>query len=110
MKEYDYIKNRTLGLSRWETLWHEVILGKRDILIENMAQTFAILWMMLPSVELLVRSSGGIGVLLTMEAKYFHMNGVIGIILIIVGIGLIIDYLFGLLKVLIAPYVKYESK
>jgi len=110
MPECDYIHARTLGLSKWQTLWENVIVGKRDKLIKIMAQTFAILWIMLPSVELLVRSSGGIGVLLTVEAKYFKLAGIVGIIIIIVGIGIIIDFLFGILRVWVSPYAKYENK
>ncbi len=106
----DYLKNRVLGISKWRTLWEEVIVGRRDKLIETMAQTFAILWMMLPSVELLVRSSGGIGVLLSVEARYLHLNGVVGIALLVVTIGIALDAAFGVLKLWIAPYTKYEAK
>lgn len=109
-KEDEYMLARTLGLNKWQTFYHNTIRGKLDKLIEITAQTFAILWLMLPSVELLVRSNGGIGVLLTVESKYTRLDGIVAIIILIVVIGVAIDALFGLLKLIITPHTKYENK
>ena len=109
LTEEEYKNSRTLGLNKWETLLENVIYGKLDILIETMAQTFAIAYIMLPSVELMVRANGGIATLLATEAKYFKLDGVIAIMTILILIGIGFDYMLQLLKIVVCPYKKFEN-
>ncbi len=65
---------------------------------------FAIAWVMLAMVENLCRAEGGIGVLLFQEDKQFHISSVyaIQIIVLIVGIG--IDWTLGFIRRVFCPY------
>jgi NitT/TauT family transport system permease protein len=100
--ELDYA--RTLKLNEWEAVWEVIILGKADQFLEAIKQNFAIAWIMLAMVENLCRAEGGIGVMLTQENKQFHLDAVyaIQIVILIVGIGL--DWLLGFIREFFCPY------
>lgn len=95
---------RTLRMSEWEVVWEVVILGTADRAFEVLRQNAAIGWMMLTMVEGLVRSEGGIGVLLLDQRKHFYMDRVFAIQFLILLVGLIQDYGIGVLRRLVCPY------
>ncbi len=95
---------RTLRMSEWQVVWEIVILSRIDKVFEVVRQNFAIAWMMLTMVEGLVRSEGGIGVLLLNENKYLRLDIVFAIQSIVLIIGIALDYFLGYLKVLVCPY------
>jgi ABC-type nitrate/sulfonate/bicarbonate transport system permease component len=101
-EELDYA--RTLKLGNWQSLWEVMILGKVDQYLEAIKQNFAIAWIMLAMVENLCRAEGGIGVILTEENKHFHMDSVyaIQIVVLLVGIGL--DWMLGFIRRVFCPY------
>lgn len=100
-EEYDYA--RTLKINHWRSFLEVTILGKSDLFMEAIRQNFAIAWMMLPMVENLCRADGGIGVVLTDQNKYFHLDGVYAIQIIVLLIGIGLDWFFGYLKGMIRP-------
>lgn len=61
-------------------------------------------WMMLPMVEGLFRSEGGIGVMLLVENKYLRLDYVYGIVLMVGLIGLTGDWLILFTKKELCPY------
>jgi NitT/TauT family transport system permease protein len=100
----DFDHARTLRMSEWRVVWEVVILGTADKAFEVLRQNAAIGWMMLTMVEGVVRSEGGIGAALINENKYFRLEGVFAIQLVILAVGLFQDYLLGALRRLCCPY------
>lgn len=99
---FDYA--RTLRMGEWRVVWEVVVRGTFDKAIEAIRQNAAIGWMMLTMVEGLVRSEGGVGVLLSDQDKHFHLSDIFAIQLTILFIGLTQDYAIGVLKRLLCPY------
>ncbi|MBC8110534.1 MAG: nitrate ABC transporter permease [Verrucomicrobia bacterium] len=102
--KYEYHHARTLRMSEWQVVWEVIILGRFDQVFELIRQNFAIAWMMLTMVEGISRSEGGIGTMLLNQNKHFHMDAVFAIQLVIVLVGVVLDWTFGKLKVFFFPY------
>jgi NitT/TauT family transport system permease protein len=99
--EYDYAK--TLKMSNWKAFYEIIILGKSDLFIDAIRQNFAIAWMMLPLVENFCRVDGGIGIVLTDQNKYFHMDAVYAIQIVVLFMGICLDWFFGFIKGIVRP-------
>jgi ABC-type nitrate/sulfonate/bicarbonate transport system permease component len=89
-EEFDHA--RTLGCSRWEILWEIVIKGRFDYIFELVRQNLAIVWMMLVTVESILVAAGGLGFLIKNNDKLGDSGKVIALQIIIVVVGLILDY------------------
>jgi NitT/TauT family transport system permease protein len=100
----DFDHARTLRMSEWKVVWEVVVLGTLDQMFEVIRQNAAIGWMMLTMVEGIVRSGGGVGVMLLNEQKHMKMEAVFAIQIIILIIGLTQDYVIGALRRLVCPY------
>lgn len=100
----DFDHARTLRMSEWKVVWEVVVLGTLDRMFEVIRQNAAIGWMMLTMVEGIVRSGGGVGVMLLNEQKHMKMEAVFAIQIIILIIGLTQDYVIGALRRLVCPY------
>ena len=100
--EFDYA--RTLRMSEWRVVWEVVVLGTADKAFEIIRQNAAIGWTLLTVVEGLVRSGGGVGVLLLNQQKYFAIAGVFAIQLVILAVGLGQDAVIGLVRRAVCPY------
>jgi len=100
--EFDHA--RTLRMPEWKVVWEVVIRGTLDKALDAIRQNAAIGWMMLTMVEGIVRSEGGIGAMLLNEQKHFAISSIIAIQIIILFIGLIQDYVLGLIRRLVCPY------
>lgn len=108
--ENEYNHAKTLGLSDWEVVWEVVILARIDKVFDVIRENFAIAWMMLTMVEGLVRTGGGIGVKLLIESKYFHLKEIFAIQIVILIIGIFLDYIIGLLKEICCPHTNLTFK
>jgi NitT/TauT family transport system permease protein len=108
----DFDHARTLRMSEWRVVWEVVIRGTADKAFEVLRQNAAIGWMMLTMVEGIVRSEGGIGVMLLNEQKHFRMADVFAIQFAILLVGLFQDYMIGAARKLACPYadLKMERK
>ncbi len=102
MSELDYA--RTLHMSEWRVVWEVVILGTADKALEVMRQNAAMGWMMLTMVETIVRSEGGVGVLLMNTEKYMQLPKVFAIQLAVLVVGLFQDALIGVIRRICCPY------
>src|SRR6202043_2239006 len=91
----DFDHARTLRMSEWRGVWEIVVLGTIDKAFEVLRQNAAIGWLMLTMVEGIVRSEGGVGVLLLNNQKLFRMADVFAIQIAILTIGLLQDYGIG---------------
>jgi NitT/TauT family transport system permease protein len=110
LERYDYA--RSLGMSEWRVVWDVVVLGTLDRALDILRQNAAMGWMLLTTVEPLVRSEGGIGVLLANQSKHLQLANVAALQLIVLAIGLLQDYALGELKRLVCPYtaLKLENE
>jgi len=95
---------RTLRMGEWRVVWEVVVRGTAADAAQVLRQNAAIGWMMLPMVEGLVRSGGGVGALLLNQNKHFHLAEVFAIQLVILGVGIAQDALLGRVRALLFPY------
>lgn len=103
-EEFDHAKS--LGCSRWEILVQVVILGRLDYVIEVIRQNLAITWMMLVTVESIVVASGGLGFLIKNSDKFMNHGRIIALQLIILLIGLGLDWIINKARKIIFRYSK----
>jgi NitT/TauT family transport system permease protein len=106
-EQIDYA--RTLGLDGWQITWEIVIRGKLDEALDAIRQNAAIGWVMLSMVEGLVRSEGGIGLLLLTNSKFLNLNAIFAIQITILTYGIFQDIALRWLRVLVCPYVALEK-
>jgi len=102
LERYDYA--RALGMSEWRTVWEVVVLGTLDKSLDILRQNAAMGWMLLTTIETLVRSEGGVGVLLANQSKHLDLAGVAALQLVIFAVGVLQDYGLGALQRLACPY------
>jgi NitT/TauT family transport system permease protein len=102
LERYDYA--RALGMSEWRIVWEVVVLGTLDKVFDILRQNAAMGWMLLTTVETLVRSEGGVGVLLANQSKHLQLASVAALQLVIFAVGMLQDYALGALKSLVCPY------
>lgn len=100
----EYNHARTLRMPEWQVVWEVVILGRFHQVFELIRQNFAIAWMMLTMVEGISRAEGGIGTMLLNQNKHFHLDAVFAIQLVILVVGMLMDYLIGFAKNMFCPY------
>ena len=100
---------RTLGMSEWRIVWEVKFLGRIDKAYEVLRQNFAMAWMMLTMVEVISRSEGGVGILLTNSNKHFALDTVFAIQIAILLVGIAIDYLFGVTRNFFFPYASMSQ-
>ncbi len=103
---YDYA--RTLGMSEWRVVWEVVVRGTLDRAIDILRQNAAMGWMLLTLVETLVRSEGGVGVLLANESKHLDLAAVAALQGVIFAIGLLEDVALAVLKRSLCPHANLK--
>jgi ABC-type nitrate/sulfonate/bicarbonate transport system permease component len=103
-EEFDHAKS--LKCSRFEVLWQVVILGRIDYVIDVIRQNLAITWMMLVTVESTVAAGGGLGLLIKNGEKFSNHPRIIALQLIILLIGLCLDWIINTLRKAIFSYSK----
>lgn len=109
-ERYDYA--RALGMSEWRVVWEVVILGTFDKVLDLVRQNAAMGWMLLTMVETLVRSEGGIGVLLANQSKHLQLAQIAALQIVVFGLGLVQDRVLAGLKRLLCPwsFLKVEDE
>ena len=101
---------RTLGMSEWQVVWEVIFLGRLDKAFEIMRQNFAIAWMMLTLVEGISRAGGGVGAMLLNQNKHLHLAAVFAIQATIFTIGVLMDYVFGVMRRFLFPYASLTTE
>ena len=104
-EEFDHA--RTLGCSRWEILWEVVMKGRFDYIFELVRQNLAIVWMFVVTVESILVAAGGLGFLIKNNDKLGDSGKVIALQIIIVIIGIILDYTITRIRKLVFRYSTY---
>jgi ABC-type nitrate/sulfonate/bicarbonate transport system permease component len=107
-EEIDYA--RTLRLDGWQITWEIVIRGKLDQTLDAIRQNAAMGWVMLSMVEGLVRSEGGIGLLLLTNSKFLNLGAIFAIQFTILAYGILQDMVLAWLRTIICPYIVLEGK
>lgn len=103
-EEFDHAK--TLKCNRLEVLWQVIVLGRLDYVIDVIRQNLAITWMMLVTVESIVIASGGLGFLIKNSDKFMNHGRIIALQIIILLIGLSLDWFINFLRRAIFRYSK----
>jgi NitT/TauT family transport system permease protein len=85
-------------------VWEVVIRGTADKAFETLRQNAAMGWMMLTTVEGVVRSEGGIGTMLLDENKHLALDAVFALILVVLVVGVAQDYALAYLRRVCCPY------
>jgi NitT/TauT family transport system permease protein len=102
LESIDYA--RSLGLSGWQITWEMGVRGRLHVMLDLLRQNAAIGWTLIVMVESYVRSDGGIGALLAVQAKYFNLSAVFAIQLTILFYGIVQDMALNFLRALVCPY------
>lgn len=97
---------RSLRLSGWSVFREVVVLGTLDRALELIRQNAAMGWTLLTFVEVLVRSEGGVGTLLSDQNRHFHLAEVFAIQLAILAVGVAQDAGLGALRKALCPYAE----
>jgi NitT/TauT family transport system permease protein len=105
IEEDQFNHARTMKLKHWGTTWEVIIRGRIDQVIESVRQNFPISWGLIPVVESLVRTEGGIGLLLVEEGKYLRFDGLLALIIVIFVVGKLQDLALRWARQAICPYV-----
>lgn len=105
--EIELYHARTIESNSWMILWEVIILGKRHLILASITQTFAIAWGLITLVENLVRSGGGLGVLLYDSNKYLKYDKLLAIQILVITIGILIDLIVTkIITPFICPYIR----
>jgi NitT/TauT family transport system permease protein len=99
---------RALGASELRILWDVVILGTADKALDVLRQNLAIGWTMITMVEGISRAEGGLGAMILNQNKHFKLPEVYAIMLVILVVGLVLDYAMGLLTRTVCPYAELD--
>ncbi len=90
-----YIHLRTLGIPEWKIARELIIYGKAAKMAEIVRQNYAMIWMMIATVEAVYISEGGIGALLEMLRKYLsNLPQMLGIQLTVFVLAIFMDNIF----------------
>lgn len=103
-EEFDHA--RSLGCNRWEVLWEVVVKGRIDYVIDVIRQNLAIVWMMLVTVESILVAAGGLGFLIKNSDKFMNHGRIIALQIVILGVGLCIDFILNYLRKAFFRYSK----
>ena len=100
---------KSLRLSRWQIFKELIIYSKLPIFFSMVIANFAMAWMLLASVENIAKSAGGIGVILAESSKYFHLEEIYAVQLLILVTGITIDFLLTKINNWLFPYITLKQ-
>lgn len=95
---------RTLRMGEWRVTWYAVVRGTLDQAIDAVRDNAAMGWSMLMMVEGMVRSGGGVGVLILNGEKHFDFANVYAVALAVLAVGLAQDWALGALRQAACPW------
>lgn len=95
---------RTLRMTEWQTVWYVIVRGTLDQAIDVIRDNAAMGWAMLTMVEGLVRSGGGVGVMILDQNRHLNLANTYAIALSIIAVGILQDYFLASLKRWLCPY------
>jgi nitrate/nitrite transport system permease protein len=87
---------RTLGASSWRTIYKVILPAAAPSIVAGLRISFAISWLVIVAAEILL--SGGVGYFIWNEWNNLKITSIITAIILIGLVGLVLDWLFGLLQ------------
>ena len=99
---------RVLGAGEVRIFWEVVVRGTLDRALDITRQNLAIGWAMITMVEGISRAEGGIGALILNQNKHFQLAEVYAVLIVILVVGLLLDYLMGVVVRVLCPYVSLD--
>lgn len=103
-EDFDHAK--ALGCNRWEILYEVIIKGRIDYVIEVIRQNLAIVWCFLVTVESILAAAGGLGFLIKNSDKFMNHGRIIALQIIILLIGLSMDFILTFVRRRLFRYSK----
>lgn len=97
---------KSLRLSKWKSMREILIYGKAAQMFLVAISVFAISWMLLAAVENIAKANGGIGVVISDANKYFKLEKVYAVQLIILLTGISVDWALRKFRLFLFPYAK----
>lgn len=101
--------SRTLRHGPWETVWNAVVRGQLDQTLVVLEQTAAIGWVMLTMVEGMVRSEGGIGVMLIDQNRRLQLAAVFALQITILITGFVLVKGIAFIRSILCPWSTLEA-
>lgn len=99
---------KSLRLSRWKMVRELLIFGKASEIFAAATQQFAMAWMLIAAIENIFKSNGGIGVVLAESNKYFRLDQVYAVEIIILLTGITVDYTLRQVKLWLFPWERLK--
>jgi NitT/TauT family transport system permease protein len=99
---------RVLGASELRIFWEVVVRGTLDRALDVLRQNAAMGWAMITMIEGISRAEGGIGAMILNQNKHFLLAEVYAILLVILVLGLAMDYGMGVLTDALCPHARLE--
>ena len=105
-EQFDHL--RVLGASELRINLEVVIIGTLDRALDITRQNLAIGWALITMVEGISRAEGGLGAMILNQNKHFHLAEVYAILLVILTVGLLLDFAMAFLTRLVCPHAVLE--
>jgi NitT/TauT family transport system permease protein len=100
---------KVLGASDLRIVWEVVVRGTLDQALDIARQNVAMGWSMITMVEGISRAEGGLGAMLLNQNKHFKLPEVFAILIVILIVGLLIDFGMGVLTNLLCPWARLDK-
>lgn len=100
---------KSLRLTRWQMMRELLIFGKAAQMFMAIVGNFAMAWMLLASIESIVKANGGIGVVLAESYKYYKYAQVYAMQILILATGNALDFGLNWTSLKLFPYTKEQE-
>lgn len=106
-----YTHLRTLGIPEWKIARELIIYGKAAKVAELIRQNYAMIWMMIATVESVYVSEGGIGALLEMLRKFTsNLPQMMAIQLVVFILAIFVDNIFKSINKSMFPWAYMQNE
>lgn len=102
--DFKFDDARTLNMSEWRSMWYVTIRGTVSEAITAIKDNAGMGWSMLMFVEGIIRSEGGVGVVILNAEKHVDYDVFFAVVVVIVLVGILQDQLLGWLRKVTCPY------
>ena len=92
---------RTLGASRWRTIWKVILPSAAPSIIAGLRISMAISWLVIVAAEMLV-GGAGLGYFVWNQWNNLSITSIITAIIVIGLVGIVLDRVFGLLEYIVS--------
>ena len=106
-KRFEYLQ--TLGKTDWQVFWEIVVIETIPHAFENMRQNNAITFTLLPLVEVISRTGGGLGMMMWDSKKYGGPVATFAMELVLLLIGVCLDHLIKKGRLAACPHLEKKK-